>query len=78
MKSTTGLRKHIGLVLVSGVIPTIIILGCYFELSQTAVIPLVVVLILILGSMALWTYANRQADSSEWWQDDNASGWRGY
>lgn len=78
MKSTSGRKKYVPLVLIGGAIPTAIILSSYFELSKTAVIPLIVVLILIFGSMALWTYANRHVDGSEWWQDDNASGWRGY
>ena len=78
MKLKAGRKKHIPLILIGGSIPTTIILSSYFELPKTAVIPLVVILSLIFGAMALWAYANREADGSEWWQDDSASGWRGY
>jgi hypothetical protein len=78
MKSTTGRKKYIPLVLVGGTIPTLLILSSYFELSKAVVIPLVLVLSLIFGSMALWAYANTRASRSTWWQDDSASGWRGY
>jgi hypothetical protein len=78
MKSTTGRKKYVPLVLIGGAIPTAIILSDYFELSKEVVIPLIVVLSLIFGAMVLWAYANRQVDGSEWWQDDSASGWRGH
>jgi hypothetical protein len=78
MKSKIGRKKYIPLVLIGGAIPAILILSSYFGLSETAVIPLVSILILVFGAMALWAYANRPANHSAWWQDDNASGWRGY
>jgi hypothetical protein len=78
MKSATGQKKYVPLVLIGGVILTAIILSDYFELSKAVVIPLIIVLSLIFGAMVLWAYANRQVDGSEWWQDDSASGWRGY
>jgi len=28
--------------------------------------------------MWLWYQANLRANDGEWWQDDEASGWRGY
>ncbi|MCB9419400.1 MAG: hypothetical protein H6667_06335 [Ardenticatenaceae bacterium] len=65
------------LVLIGGTIPALIILGRYFGLSHTMVIPVIVILSLVFGSVALWSYANRHIDGSEWWQDDSASGWRG-
>ena len=78
MKQKIGRKKYIPLVFIGGAIPTIIILGNYFAWSQAIVVPLVVVLTLALGAMALWTFANRQANHTKWWQDDSASGWRGY
>jgi undecaprenyl pyrophosphate phosphatase UppP len=60
------------------IIPAVIIAGILFHLSQSLIIPLVVILALILGSVAIWAHANKSADGSEWWQDDDASGWRGY
>ena len=38
---------------------------------------LVLVLGIVLASMALWYRANQNADGDEWWQDDDATGWRG-
>lgn len=71
-------KKHWLLGVVGGAIPAVLILGSYFHLSQILLIPLIVVLSLVFTSMALWSYANQKADGSEWWQDDSASGWRGY
>jgi hypothetical protein len=78
MKTKTGWKKHLPLIFVGGMLPTVIILSIYFDFPQTVTILLLIVLGLTFGSMALWSYANRKADGSEWWQDDNASGWRGY
>lgn len=78
MKSVAKWKKYLPLILVGGAIPTILILGNFFAVRQAVVIILVISLGLIFGTMALWTYANRKANGSEWWQDDSASGWRGY
>jgi len=78
MKLKTQWKKYLPLILVGGMIPTAIILSSYFAWPQAVSIPLVIVLSLIFASMALWAHANRKADGSEWWQDDSASGWRGY
>jgi hypothetical protein len=78
MKSVTKWKKYLPLILVGGAIPTIIILGNYFAVRQGIVVVLAISSGLILGTMTLWTYANRKANGSEWWQDDSASGWRGY
>ena len=71
-------KKYLLLILGGGMIPITLILSYYFEWPERATIPLIVVLSIIFAAMALWAYANREADGSEWWQDDNASGWRGY
>jgi hypothetical protein len=78
MKTKAGLRKYFPLFFVGGVFLTVIVLSVYFNFPQIITILLLMVLGLILGSMALWTHANNRADGSEWWHDDNASGWRGY
>jgi len=78
MKSKGQWKKYLPLILVGGMIPTLIVLSIYFDFPQIVTIPLLIILGLIFGSMALWAYANRNADGSEWWQDDSASGWRGY
>lgn len=78
MKPKTNHKTHMPIILVGGAIPTVLILSSYYRLPEAVTIMLVTFLSLILGSIALWAYANRQADGSEWWQDDSASGWRGY
>ena len=59
-------------------IPAALILGTLLGIPHRFTIPYAVVAALVAGSIGLWTYANEDADSSEWWQDDDASGWRGY
>lgn len=76
LKSKWTKYQHI--ILVAGAIPATIILGTLFALPQAALVTLVIVLSLTLATMTLWAYANRRATGSEWWQDDHASGWRGY
>ena len=66
------------LVLNMGAIAATILLGNYFGLSQSVTIPLIVVLSLFCGAVALWSHANRYTNTSHWWEDDSASGWRGY
>jgi hypothetical protein len=57
--------------------PAVFVAGRCFGIPATAVVRLVVLLALLVGTMALWAFANRRVDGSEWWQDDSASGWRG-
>ncbi len=71
-------KKYLPLGLIGGAIPTVLLVSLYFHLSQTLFIPIVTVLVLIFATMLLWAYANRKSDGSEWWQDDEASGWRGH
>lgn len=78
MKTKTRVKRHLPLILVGGAIPTLLILSAYFKIPQAATIALVIILAIAFGSMALWSFANRNANGSEWWQDDSASGWRGY
>lgn len=63
---------------VGGAIPTIIILSSLFNWPKRTFIPVVVVLTLTFAVMILWAYANKEVDGAEWWQDESASGWRGY
>ena len=78
MRSRAKRAVYLPQILVGGLLPVTIILGSVFQLPQAFVIIVVVILSIVFGSMALWAYANRHADGSEWWQDDQASGWRGY
>ncbi len=78
MKMKIRRKRYLPLILVGAAIPVLIVLSLLFHFPKAAVITSLIVLGIIFGSMALWTHANERADGSEWWQDDNASGWRGY
>ncbi len=78
MNSRNGRKRTMLLIFISSAIPSIIFLGSDFGLPLSASIPLIVVLSLAAGTTALWIHANRHVNGSEWWQDDNADGWRGY
>jgi hypothetical protein len=78
MTSRIGRKRILLLVLISSAIPSIILLGSTFGLSLSTSVPLIVLLSLAAGATALWVNANRHSNGSEWWQDDNADGWRGY
>jgi hypothetical protein len=66
------------LAIIGGAIPVLIILSLNFDLTEAVFVPLVILLVFIFFSTALWFNANDHADGAEWWQDDEASGWRGY
>ena len=78
MKIKSRRKRNLPLLLAGGAIPAFIVLSIVFNFPDAAVITLLIVLGIIFCSMALWSFANRNADGSEWWQDDSASGWRGY
>ena len=59
-------------------IPLVLILGSFLGIPHRLTIPYAVLAALVAGSIALWIHANEDAEGSEWWQDDDASGWRGY
>ncbi|MFN2136431.1 MAG: hypothetical protein ACK2UK_10790 [Candidatus Promineifilaceae bacterium] len=56
----------------------VLVVGFLFHLSHGVIIALVTLLALLLAAVALWNKANKDADGSEWWQDDESDGWRGY
>ena len=72
--------KHINLamVLLAGMILTAVVLGHYLGIPHAFIIIFIIVAGLVLGALSLWRHANQHASGSEWWQDDSASGWRGY
>jgi type IV secretory pathway TrbF-like protein len=59
-----------------GMIALMLILGSVFAVPQRFVVPVIVVISLVGGTMALWMRANSKAAGDEWWQDDSSSGWR--
>lgn len=66
------------LILMGGSIPVAFILGAILNISQDIVVIYVVIMALLSGATAIWQHANQNASGDEWWQDDSASGWRGY
>ena len=70
--------RYLSLWTVGASIPLAILLGAIFHIPLRFTISYVVVVALLFASMALWAHANVGADGTEWWQDDDASGWRGY
>ncbi len=78
MKRSANRIRRFLLFLVGGAIPVLLAIGMVLHLSPALLTAIVVVLGLILAAMWLWYQANRNATGDEWWQDDEASGWRGY
>ena len=78
MKRSTNRTRRFLLFLVGGAMPVILILGMVFRLPPSLITVLILVLGLMLAAMWLWYQANLDATGDEWWQDDQASGWRGY
>jgi len=77
MNSRTKYDRHMALVCIIAAISLTILLSVYFGLPDSLTVPLIVVLSLLCGALALWVNANRHVDGSEWWQDDDTAGWRG-
>lgn len=61
-----------------GIVLLTILLDNVRNLSQTAVILIVVVGSFLCSANAIWYHAVNNVTGDEWWQDDDASGWRGY
>lgn len=78
MKESKNRTLRFFLFLVGGAMPFTLILGLIFRLSTVLITVLLIVLGMILAAMWLWYQANLRASGDEWWQDDEASGWRGY
>lgn len=66
------------LFIMGGAICLTLALGLGFQLAITLITVLLIVEGLIFAALGLWHQANRQATGDEWWQDDEASGWRGH
>jgi hypothetical protein len=71
-------RINFVIVLLGGMVLSAVVLGSYLNIPYAFILIFVIVTGLVLGTVSLWRYANQHADGSEWWQDDSASGWRGY
>jgi len=78
MKKSSKRNGRFLLFLIGGAMPIMLILGLIFRFSIVLLTVLLLVMGLILAAMWLWYQANQQASGDEWWQDDEASGWRGY
>lgn len=66
------------LIPVGGFVPLTLILGNEYDVSTRITIPIIVISTFMFSYMWIWMRANANATGDEWWQDDNASGWRGY
>jgi len=78
MNKSTHRKRRWLLFLIGGAMLVTLALGIVFQLSTVLITVLLLVLGMILAAMWLWYQANRRASGDEWWQDDEASGWRGY
>lgn len=56
----------------------LLLLAALTDIKLAYVVALLVIAGFLGSAAALWRRANAQADGSEWWQDEEASGWRGY
>ncbi|MAT97175.1 MAG: hypothetical protein CL608_08535 [Anaerolineaceae bacterium] len=77
MKESNRTRRFL-LFLVGGAMPVALTLGLIFRLSTIFITAFLLILGVIFAAMWLWYQANLRASGEEWWQDDEASGWRGY
>lgn len=74
-------KKHLRrwpLFLIGAAMLIVLAAGIIFQLSTALITVLLLIMGMILAAMWLWYQANLQASGDEWWQDDEASGWRGY
>lgn len=72
-------RQHWWLLpLVGAVSPIVTIMTFESMMSLEIAVAIVTMDILIFGAMAIWMRANHESKGTEWWQDDECSGWRGY
>ncbi|MBK8903616.1 MAG: hypothetical protein IPM53_20705 [Anaerolineaceae bacterium] len=78
MKRSPHRIRRLLLFLVGGAMPVTLTIGIIFHLPPSLLTVVILVLGLILAAMWLWYQANLHATGDEWWQDDQASGWRGY
>ena len=77
MASKPRSRRFVPILLL-GSIPALLLLGLLYRLSLPALIFFLIAGTLALSAAAMWHHANANARGDEWWQDDEASGWRGY
>ena len=66
------------LILMGASIPVTVVLGNLFNIPQRITALIIVAAALGFGATSVWMRANAIATGEEWWQDDSASGWRGY
>jgi len=78
MKKSINRKRRGLLYFIGGAILVTLALGIVFQLSKVLITVLVLILGMIFAATWLWYHANLHASGDEWWQDDEASGWRGY
>ncbi len=77
MKQKKKRRNYLMLVLLGVIMVVLMALGHFTAVPTRFLVVLETVDGIWFGALALWCYANGRANGSEWWQDDEASGWRG-
>ena len=78
MEKPKNHKRRWPLFLIGATLPITLAVGIIFKLSTALITILLLVMGMILAAMWLWYQANLRARGDEWWQDDEASGWRGY
>ncbi len=77
MKQKNKQPNYPMLVLLGVIMVVLMALGYFTAVPTRFIVALETIDVICLGAVALWCFANGRADGSEWWQDDEASGWRG-
>ena len=78
MEKSENRKRRWFLFFIGGAMLVTLALGIIFQLSLVLITVLLLFLGMIFAAVWLWYQANLQASGDEWWQDDEASGWRGY
>jgi hypothetical protein len=76
-----GRKKHKGivaLIVLAGITLLLVRIANDFHISPSITIPVITIVVIVLGAILWWVRITNTADGDNWWQDDNASGWRGY
>ncbi len=66
------------IITLSGLTFLLAIFGHFWGISSKVIVVLVVFASMAVFPAVIWLHATDHADGSEWWQDDDSSGWRGY
>ncbi|HRQ40805.1 MAG TPA: hypothetical protein PLD25_23065 [Chloroflexota bacterium] len=77
MKQEKNRRNYVMLILLGMIMLILLGLGHFTAVPTRFIVALETIDGVWFAALALWCYANGRAHGGEWWQDDEASGWRG-